>query len=85
MLMSVLLNSKRYTFGKYARVVLMTVGVALFMYHPGVSCLWLIWGVVMCAPVLVNVRAFCALVCACVLVVTVGVVLFIYHLGDCCG
>lgn len=36
MLMGVLLNARKYSAAKYLRVVLMTAGVALFMYHPGV-------------------------------------------------
>jgi len=35
MLMGVLVNKHRYTFGEYLRILVMTSGVALFMYHPG--------------------------------------------------
>lgn len=34
--MGVLVNRKRYPLVKYLRVGLMVLGVALFMYHPGV-------------------------------------------------
>jgi UDP-galactose transporter B1 len=34
MLMGVFMNGKRYSFGKYLRVIMMALGVAMFMYHP---------------------------------------------------